>query len=268
MCATLPDPSEWPCRPIYLVAEDGVDVKGQDESPLPLGVPIEFESAMFKGRFFLRLKDINHHADEAKSAAHAAYFEGRKRFYQLILQGQFKDDALSFNDVVLGDVYDRPLKGVPKGKWFRIIKKFVEAISPGIMFDVGDAVRPKVLAPIGGVQTLRVDLPGDEPSDFESLVENTALLGKFSSVEKRRKALSNPKTAARYALDTKHVYTFEVFDHSMDFGSYHQHVLSYLKIDLVPSLDGQSLSLGMYKRQCLTCLFNFSLWHERALKPR
>lgn len=264
---SLPDPSKWPTRPIYLVAEDGVKVNSYDDMALPLGKMIDFETDFFKGSFFLRLRDINPHIDDPeKYAEHSAYFDGKKRLYQLVIQGRFKDDNLMFSDVVLGDVYDKPMKGVPTGRTFRLIKKFVEAITPGMIFDIGNEVQPKVLAPIGGAQTLSVDLPGEEPSDFGNIIESTNLLGKFDSTGKRRKRLCNPKTAAEYKINTQHVYTFEVYDHTMDFGNFYQHLMFGLtKIDLVPSLDGQSLSLGMYKRQSLSCLFNFSLWHERAL---
>lgn len=259
----LPHPSKWPHRPVYLVADDRVELDGYNsEGSLPLGKAIDFETDMFKGRFYLRLCHAKPHPDDAEK--HAAYFDGVKRFYQFVIQGQFKEEGLTLSDIVMGDVYERKLKGVPHGMTGKLLKKFVEALTPGIIFDIFDDKQPKVLAPMGGCQTMSVNLPREEPTDFDKIEENTALLGKFASKEERAKILSKPKTAAGYEINTGHVYTLEAYDHTMDFGTFHQHFGSYATVDLIPSLDGQTLSLGMYTRS-LRCICNFSLWHERAI---
>jgi hypothetical protein len=124
----------------------------------------------------------------------ALLFDGKRRLYQLVIQGQFKVkvDDIALSDVVLRQVYDRFLKGVPSGRSMmgKMIKRFVEGISPGVIFDVFHDKQPMVLAPIGSCQTMRVDLPGDEPSDFDEIKENTALLGYLGSGDRRRKILS------------------------------------------------------------------------------
>ncbi|KAL9190662.1 hypothetical protein ACHAXT_000368 [Thalassiosira profunda] len=258
----LPHPSTWPHRPVYLTADDRVHVSGCEAGQsLPLGTAIELKSDIFKGIFFLRLRGIKPITD---AKGQAAYFDGKKRFYQLVVQGQFKEDSLTFADIVLGDVYQRRLKYVPHGRTGRLVKRFVEAISPGIIFDIFSE-QPKVLAPVGGCQTLSVDFPGEEPKDFNDIGENTELLGMFSSKKQRRKILSRPTTAETYKIDTGKIYTFEAFDHTMDFASHHQRFTGGFMVDLVPSLDGQSLSLGMYTRSNLQCMCKFLIWHERAV---
>ncbi|KAL7527836.1 hypothetical protein ACHAWF_002324 [Thalassiosira exigua] len=259
----LPHPTKWPHRPIHLVADERVDVKfqrGNAAKALPLGKPIEFETDWFKGRFFLRLRNARPHHDDSKK--HAAHFKGNNQLYQMVIQGRFKDPSLTFADIVVGDVYERKLKRVPHGTTGKLIKKFVESVSPGIMFDVFDDEEPKVLTPLGGCQTLSVDLTGTEPTDFDAIVENTKLLGEFSSEAERRKRLVNPATAAGHKVDTGHVYTFVVSDHVMDFATYHQHLRGGFQVDLMPSLDGQHMSLGIYTRK-LKCLCKFILWHEQ-----
>ena len=188
----LPHPSTWPHRPVYLTADDRVHVSGCEAGQsLPLGTAIEFESDIFKGIFFLRLRGIK---PGTSATSQAAYFDGKKRFYQLVVQGQFKDDRLTFADIVLGDVYQRRLKYIPHGRTGRLVRRFVEAMSPGIIFDIFSD-QPKVLAPVGGCQTVSVDLPGEEPKNFDTIEENTELLGEFSSKNERRKVLSRPTTA-------------------------------------------------------------------------
>jgi len=244
-------------------------VKGDsDRRHLPLGRKIEFETDFFKGYYYFRLRNIKPKDDDAKG--HESYFQGKKRFYQLVVQGRFKDcmNNLTFADLFTGDVYEKPLEGLPRGVFYRAFKRFMESLEHGLVFDAG-AEKPKVLAPIGGCQTLRVDLPGQEPSDFEHLVEDTALLGSFGSVKERKKALSKPETARGYKIDPNYVYTAEVYDHTTDYATFNQYLGGKVKVDLVPSLAGQNLSLGWYRYDRVgdkvQNIFNFPILHERAL---
>jgi len=250
---------------IQLLDNDSKD--DGSSSSLPFNEKIPFETDAFQGTFYVRFADISP-SDPAKSAAHAAYFADKKRFYQMVVQGRFTDPSLTFADLLLGDVYDRPIQGVPKGRLFQLLQKFMEALAPGIIFEMTDD-RPRVLVPIGGAQTLRVDLPGEEPSDYSKLEDSTALLvgGGFGSTKERRKKLSVPKTAREYKVSVDHVYTFECYDHSMDFANYEQVFMLGKRIDLVEKLDGQVMSLGMYKRDDKSsCIYKFPFWHERMMK--
>lgn len=67
----------------------------------------------------------------------------RKRVYQLEVQGYFKADDLAFSDVVLREVCKRQMKGVPARRVLQAIRRFVEAITPGMIFDVADEQWPK-----------------------------------------------------------------------------------------------------------------------------
>ena len=234
--ALPPSSGEWQ-HPVYLTADDGVQTS-HDGKGLPFGESISFETDHFKGKFFLRLRN------GGNIVVSSPYFDGKRRLYQLVIQGQFKVDDIALSDVVLGQVYDRSLKGVPSGRSMmgKMIKRFVEGISPGVIFDIFHDKQPMVLAPIGSCQTMRVDLPGDEPSDFDEIKENTALLGYLGSSDRRRKILSKPTSAAEFKINKDHVYTFEMFDHTMDFGTFHQHLMGGMKVDLIPILDGQSVS--------------------------
>ena len=232
--SALPPPEEWQ-HPVYLTADDGVQTS-HDGKGLPFGESISFETDSFKGSFFLRLRTMDNHAP---------YFDGKTCLSQLVIQGQFKIDSLTFADLMLGDIYDRPLKGVPSGRSMmgRMIKRFVEGMSPGVIFDIFHDKQPMVLAPIGSCQTMRVDLPGEEPSDFDEIKESTALLGYLGSGDRRRKILSKPTSAAEFKINKDHVYTFEILDHIMDYETFHQHLMGGMKVDLIPSLDGQNASI-------------------------
>ena len=200
---------QTPAAATVVSVGDRVAIEGFPPENIPLGVKVPFDTEIFSGVFYIRLR--NAPSPDEDGDRHSAYFEGKKRFYQVVTQGRFKRSGLNFSDILLGGVFEKKMKGMPPAALFRAIRAFMETVSPGIVFDIA-ADRPKVLSPLGACQTMSVDLPGDEPTDFNNIVENNALLGTFASAGKRRKMLSKPKTAKGYRIDPENVYTFECYD--------------------------------------------------------
>jgi len=254
----------WPHRPTFLCAHP--DVKTKDFEPgvsLPLGIPIDFESDLFEGKLFCRLKPIPSHPDDK---GHEAYFEGKKRLYQFIVQGHFKEE-IALSDIIIGDFYERPFKGIPDGILMKLYQAFMEAISPGLIMDMTSDT-PKILTAFGNCQTMRVDTKGQEPDISSGNVEeDTSLLfgeEKFSSIKKRRKYLSKPKNSSKYKTNPDHMYTIEMYDHTMCFGTYYQHAMG-AKIDMATTLNAQPLALGVFTTdEKIICKFPF--WNERLLE--
>ena len=143
-------------------------------------------------------------------------------------------------------------------------------LSPGVVIDLVSS-KPKMLTSFGSVQTLRIDMLGDEPEltgALGNIKEDTKLLlgTKFSgNVQKRRKYLSNPDNACKYEVNPNHVYSFELYDHSMNFGTYNQHILGGRKIDMVMSMNGQALAFALFTRD-KRCIYKFQVWHERLIR--
>eukprot|EP00980_Cylindrotheca_fusiformis_P014214 scaffold3741_cov127-Cylindrotheca_fusiformis.AAC.6 len=267
-----PPPSQavpqWPHRPAYICAHPEVKTPEHSQGePLPLGVPVEFETDLFKGKFFCRLKPIDPHPDDA--TGHKEYFEGKKRHYQWIVQGRFKEE-MKFSDILIGDYYEKPFKGIPKGPFMKLYQKFMETLNPGVIMDL-TSDSPKILAAFGSCQTLRVDHPGQEPDicSGEKLVENTTLLfgkdKKFSSESKRRSYLSKPKNSSKYTTNLDYVYTTEMYDHAICIGSYYQHAMG-IKVDMVNIMNGQPLGFSMFTRGDKRLIYKFPVWHERLLE--
>lgn len=263
--ADIPAPSEWPNRPVYLRAEAETTLQGENDV-FSVGKVLDFETDLFRGKVMIRLEPIVPNAEDCNVDAYAAYFEGRKRFYELVVQGQFKEE-LGWDEVYFGDVYSKPLNGVPNGMLMKLAQKFMQTLSPGMIFDVASD-KPRVLTLAGSAQTIRIDTLGEEPEidGPVGIVEHTNedLGKKFKTSNERRKYMSKPKNARKYKLDPKKVYTFELYDHSMNFGTYHQHMMGG-KNDMVKIVNGQPLAFA-----CLTkddrYVFRFAVWHERLLE--
>ncbi|KAL3894174.1 MAG: hypothetical protein SGARI_007821, partial [Bacillariaceae sp.] len=217
--AQLDDPTTWH-SPIFFCGAPSIDreIAENTSHSLPLNEVVPFETDLFRGKILFRVKDVPP-KDEEQRRLHQDYFENRKRFYQVVVQGQFLRDDITFRDLYIGARYDKPFDGIP-GRKSGIVKKiqaFVQRMTPGMLFDIA-ADKPRVMAPMGTCQHLSVDKPGDEPSVAENkrgIEENTKLMFQgddidaepFASSAERRKRLADPNCSCKFKVDPSLVYT-------------------------------------------------------------
>jgi len=279
---------EWPHRPAYFCAHPDVHTKDHEAgAPLPLNEFVEFETKLFVGKMLCRLKPIlpTQEKEEEKEAnsigttkiqSHDEYFKNKNRHYQFVIQGHFRKE-IPLSDIVMGDYYERPFLGIPRGPIMRLYQKFMETVSPGVVMDMTSET-PKILAAFGSAQTLQVDIPGEEPdlsqpAILNGLKDNTKLLfgeqlgpkkGIETSPAKRRTYLSKSKNSSKYKTNPDHVYTVELYDHTMCFGSYYHHAMG-IKADMAKTMNAQPLAFGIFTKHDQEVVCKFPVWHERLL---
>ena len=267
----LPPVDSWPHRPLFLQTAKNTIIEGlkSSEHPCPVGVPFEFETDLFKGRALIRFRDLessdNRHEDRA-------YFNGRKRLSQFIIQGQFKK-SVKVSDMVTGREFDKPLKLVPPPFINRVIRRILGRVAPSVEIDLSSKT-PKVIANFpGSVQTMRADIPGTEPdiASVEEIQEDTTLMFQRGSkyregltVSRRKRLFSDPIKASRYSFDTQKVYTFNNFDDSIDYVDYSINLKVY-RFDLTSTLDGQPFQVMAKSKKDGKHLWAFHIWNERLL---
>jgi len=257
--------TEWDHRPNYFCAHGKVRTKdyGPGE-PLPMGKAIEFESDLFEGRIFCRLRDVDSHPDDKN---HATYFKSGKQLYQFIIQGRFKEE-LAMSDILNGDSYDKPLN-VGNNIMTKMYQKVMRTFSPGIIMEMS-AEKPRIMTAFGTnpAQLMMVSRPGEEPdiTKIGSIQEETTLLLGVEDLpaKKRMSYLSKPKNSLKHKVRRDHIYTVEFHDTTTNFATYHQYITG-AKVDMVPMLNGQPLSFGMFTRDG-RLVYKFPMWHERALE--
>ena len=258
---------------------------------MPLDDFIDFETELFVGTMICRIKpippttssleddnDSGHGQDTSNKSevSHKEYFHNKNRHYQFVVQGHFRK-SIPLSDIAMGDFYQRPFLGIPKGPIMRMYQRFMETISPGLIMDM-TSDNPKVLAAFGSAQTMRVDHVGEEPdltqkSILNGLQDNTMLLfgekppkkGIETSSSKRRAYLSKPKNASKYSTNPEHVYTIELYDHTMCFGSYYQHAMG-TKFDMTKTMNAQPLAFAIFHKHDQAVICKFPIWHERLLE--
>ncbi|KAL7542524.1 hypothetical protein ACHAXR_013204, partial [Thalassiosira sp. AJA248-18] len=183
-------PSDWPHNPVFVQPGNEMKTPGMNKNqPLPLGVPFEIDSPIFKGQVLLRFRSVT--SDDPD--AHSKYFEGHKRLMQTVIQGQFKRPT-KMSDVYMGSIFARALAGAPPPLMTKIMDAVIRRVAPGLILDLS-SVAPKVIALLAGTaQTMSIDPPGAEPDITLPVIEEnvaSALGKKLATKSKRRKHLSN-----------------------------------------------------------------------------
>ena len=260
----------WLHRPVLLRAD--ADAAGMrcaaPRAPggaLPMGAPFEFETPLFQGRVLVRAVGLPHADDRA-------YFKGRKRNLQVVYQGRFKR-PLAVGDMFTGHEFSRPLRLPPNfRKIVWLICRFVTAVVPGIVINIGDK-RPYARSSfLATVQAMRVDLPGGEPDICEHTIdEDCSRLGGVFAKGKvaafRRKRLLAASGGGGFTFDTEHVYTFDTYDHVLRL----DHLtlkLPAVTIHLADGIDGQPLHFMARDQKSGEYVWSFEVWHEATLKAR
>jgi len=266
---SLPDVEEWPHRPLLVCLNTPVcsnhKVPTYGLGSCPIGVPFKFESDLFIGQCLIRLKGANSDDPEGDEE----YFTGRKRIFQSVIQGQFKE-KVHVADVLTGHEFSRPLKNLPHPWVLKTATNFVGKIAPGANIVV-HTDQPHVEALLSGSsQVIRGDMPGNEPDiTCKNLSEDCSVLGgAFQdgnvSVARRKRILSNPTRCKEYSFDCETVYTFEFYQNLFDASTYSLD-LGFTKIGCSQVLNGQPIQwLG--KTRDGRYLWSFQIWHEKLLK--
>jgi hypothetical protein len=280
--ATLPGVQHWPHRPIFMKAGSGTHVRGINPGEaLPLGVPFEFETPLFKGKILVRLR----HCKTDSAHHHDAYFRGTSRVMQTVLQGQFKR-PVNMADLFVGTTFQRPFRMVPPPFVARILNAVLSRVSPSAVLDLASP-QPKVMSLYAGTaHSLSRDAPGQEPdmtapelpenvhtilatstgSQQQQQQQNDTTLA-FTSVQERRRKLSVPRTAAHYHFDSDSIYTLHIYDEVMDVGQHHIKLPLVGNFDLIQAIGPQPMTLSAMTIDGQV-LYDLDVWHERAWTNR
>jgi hypothetical protein len=270
----LPPPTQWPKRPVFLSVNTPAvgksfnlpdhDVNG----PMPLGVPFDFESEIFKGQCLFRIKDVE--SDDQNSPNYDGYFDNRRRLWQVVVQGQFKEEML-VADVFQGTEHVRPFKHLPPYIITRPIEKLLALLSGHGCINELFTNRPRIMACVGSFsRAFRADEPGSVADIRDINLEDncTAFGGIFKpskkiSRSKRSKYLSTPKNQCKF--DPKLVHTFEYYDHQVDFSKGELDLFGLARYKHSRLLDGQPMNATCRTRDGRYAWF-FQMWHEDLLE--
>ena len=248
---------DWPHRSVLL--QPGVGTRVSEPNVLPIGVPIDFETDLFRGQFLLRLRNVTSDHPSA-----SRYFDGSRRVMQTVLQGRFKKNV-NMADLYVGCIFRQPMKLVPPPLVHRVLQACLGRIAPGAILDFA-APQPRIITLYAGkAQTLNIARPGSEPNIMARELPDHGW--QRAAAGDRQRLLSRPSHAAQYEFDTEHVYTMEIYDEAMDYGNYEIQIPMYGKFPLGAAIGAQPMSFTAVTRQG-EVLYDFALWHESIVAPQ
>ena len=265
---SLPSPSEWPHYPVLVCANSDAQpdliIPNYGRGPVPLGKPFAFSSDLFEGTCCIRLRDLP--SDDA--AADAEYFLGRRRKFQAIVQGRFKE-PLKLSDVLTGHEFAKPLKGLPPPWVVSAGTNLIRRLAPGANIVLHEK-QPRALAILAATsQLISADMPGNEPDITSNQIDEDVSLfggifeGGHVTPARRKRHLASPDRAAKYSFDTESVYTFDFYQNILDTATYSLD-LGFTKLGMTKVLDGQPIQI-LAKHGDGRSIWNLQVWHKNLL---
>eukprot|EP00594_Rhizosolenia_setigera_P018703 CAMPEP_0178959100 /NCGR_PEP_ID=MMETSP0789-20121207/12063_1 /TAXON_ID=3005 /ORGANISM="Rhizosolenia setigera, Strain CCMP 1694" /LENGTH=370 /DNA_ID=CAMNT_0020641985 /DNA_START=78 /DNA_END=1190 /DNA_ORIENTATION=+ len=260
---------------------------------IPIGVPIPFESDLFQGEILIRVKNATQQAVDKEEGGHnininknnSEYFEGRRRRFQMIVQGKFKEDGIRVSDVLGGHEFSKPFKSLPPKFILKSVTSLIQKVSPGVKVDLTSS-QPSALATLAGTsQSMNVTAPNcdppplitqrDIPEDctilFQRNEKTSEVAKKYSEIikgnsYKRKQIFSNPKKAREFTFDTENTYTFDFYMNYLDLMTYCLD-LGILQYDISGCLNGQPIQ-SLAKTVDGRYLWSFQVWNAKLVSHK
>eukprot|EP00538_Stauroneis_constricta_P001059 CAMPEP_0119562814 /NCGR_PEP_ID=MMETSP1352-20130426/21639_1 /TAXON_ID=265584 /ORGANISM="Stauroneis constricta, Strain CCMP1120" /LENGTH=293 /DNA_ID=CAMNT_0007611303 /DNA_START=66 /DNA_END=947 /DNA_ORIENTATION=- len=267
---TIPPTSEWKNESVCLFADTDKGFRAVDfdkNQPLPLGVPIAIKNDVFDGHIMIRIR----HATSNDPEQCSKYFdETRKRVTQTVIQGKFLRDDITFDQLMVGDQYDRGFRNLPPAWILGPFIAFFSKIVPGIKMDL-TSDKPSVFTyVVGDSQTMRADKEGEQPDmcayDIEEDVKLILPKEKYHTISARRKYFATPKHASKYTVDPNLVYTFNLYDNIMDYGKFEMKMGILGSLSMITAYDSLAPSLGMKLKDAGDWIFRVQILHTKLIE--
>lgn len=193
---TLPvPPAQWPQAPLMLRPTPGTNMKirgiryaGSTEyqnfpgvcagcilpvnsghEPPGKSLVIDFESPLFVGTLLMRVAGAVRVVVEESAPQTIApvvstdYFGGKKRKFQVLIQGRFRHGDIPMSECVTGQVFERAAGKLPARMIVNALIKFVSTLAPQLEAEL-DGDRPRFLTPL--VATAHTVLARDHVASF------------------------------------------------------------------------------------------------------
>ena len=259
---SLPEPTTWSDRPIFIQPINGTSLIGTDR--VLLGEPTPFESPLFKGKCLFRLRSVKSNLNQKAQDAYFSHPNNRKMVIQIAVQGRFKE-SIPMSDVYTGEEFERPLRRPPPKIIGKLLQKVFCALIPGVKIDIY-AAQPRVLCRIGGgCHSISIDDPGNEPDlAGPDLPEKTMFGSGIRNSSKRKRLLSRDKQDPENCFSPDLVYTFNNSDEFLDLGNYNVRLPLGNNLNLVNIIGSDAIGINVLTSGGRN-IYAFKIWHEKLL---
>ncbi|GBF87353.1 hypothetical protein Rsub_00064 [Raphidocelis subcapitata] len=250
-----------------IVEGQRVDGTADPSVPIPInGGAVTIETEVFVGRLEVHLKGL--------PSTKKGMFEGKKRFFQIAVQGKFKREVAA-DAVCMGQEFVKESHAVPAWLSELLFTAASKVFSNSAHVDVY-APLPYFMNPmLAACQTANACRDEDAQEDMWAVQEDMRLVapgladksGAPLSSDKRRKWCDNPKNLEGCKFVPGLTYTLHIWQHLIDFSSYKLNLGGILNLDLAHALAAQPLQLTCKDIKSDVYLFSALVWHERLIYP-
>uniref|UniRef100_A0A7S4AQ72 Domain of unknown function at the cortex 1 domain-containing protein n=1 Tax=Pseudo-nitzschia australis TaxID=44445 RepID=A0A7S4AQ72_9STRA len=253
---------------VLLPVNNGNEIPGES-------LVIDFESDLFEGTLFLRLRYTDGTTPEPYDDS-KGYFAGVNRRYQASIRGRFKK-VLPFTELHNGFRLQRQFGKLPS-KWvLKSTLKVVSFFAPQLDIKLEGLDKPYSITPLGSApQCIVIDDP-DATNSLDGKTEEPAeahrsLLGvplkaetSLQRAKMRKKAFDKlyVQKSSEIVTDPTKIYTFEFLQHMLNFQDFTIEMGSVLgSLELEHMLNGQPLQILAEHVPTRGCLWSFDVWNE------
>lgn len=273
-----PPISDWPNAPVLITnpsCEGGVVTR----SVVPLHRPgpnpeseFPIDSSLFCGKAYIAIKGIENYPEK--------YFSGKRRLFNVVVQGCFQRPDISFASVQTGQIFSAPLHLMPPTFLLNPFRYLLERLQPSLSMNL-EVPKPYVLSPLmSTMQAISVSRQGEEnsiSSNSDLTEEDLSLLDpefKEMSSSDRKTYFSKKENLNKYYFDPSFVYTFNFYQDLLDMSTF-EVALGFARIDISRFLGPLPISImaavvdlgeGRVDEIEPEYLYHLEVWHEKSFQ--
>ncbi|RIA98675.1 hypothetical protein C1645_812355 [Glomus cerebriforme] len=227
--------------------------------------PYFINTPHFTGRICVRIKDFKGITPaDTRRIESSSYFEGNKDKYSIQVQGRFKGNNWTADDIIFGNDFDKKLN-LPFGSSVGL--KVLQYIDPGLQADIYSD-KPWAYSPL--VYTMNrinlyeePDIKDDDwlplwPSSYGERIEENVICPHedvaFNDVSKRKKHFGEEKNRKKFHIKDNQIWNFDFFNPYMDFNDITV-MLPGFKLGILQFWDGQPVRYVCKTRDCSVVFF-------------
>jgi hypothetical protein len=176
--------------------------------PIGQELVVDFETDLFRGSVLFRIKgcqdvvdDQSSKAEESNTAASSPdyYFEGKKRTFQIVVKGHFKQEGIPMSECVTGQLFRRPPGYRPPRLIVKAAVSLMGRLAPQLSVDLYGK-NPRFLAPL--VSTTQTVIVSTRRNDDDNEKEENRTLLETMVPHDLEEPLSTQSTSVLY--DCRH----------------------------------------------------------------
>ncbi|GBB91864.1 hypothetical protein RclHR1_01930006 [Rhizophagus clarus] len=211
--------------------------------------PFFINTSHFTGRICIRIKDFKGVTPQGTTRIESSpYFEGYNVKYSIQVQGRFKGNNLTADDIFFGNDFDKKIN-LPFGSSLGL--KILQFIDPGLQADIYSD-KPWAYSPLvytmNKINLYEEPIIEDDkwlpswPSPYGEHIEENVICSsegvEFKDVSKRKKYFVDKSNRKRFQIKENQIWNFDFFNSYIDFNDVAV-TLPGFKLGVLQYWDGQ-----------------------------